>query len=194
MFIKRGKSAALVLLTVGLAVSTYYDRIKRQTHSVEAKTTRRGRPRPEYSLKMTGERVSDEEIKEWLLELVEGEEHVYGYKLLAECLWRDKQLILNHKKSYRLCKELGILLKQRQKKFKHPRRSPKNHTVTGPNQLWQTDIKYGYAFEEAYAAIDTYMDFYNNRKMHTKLKRMSPVQFSNWVMQLKDRSNFHRTL
>ncbi|NIK80453.1 hypothetical protein FHS15_005643, partial [Paenibacillus castaneae] len=40
---------------------------------------------PGYSFTVTGEKVSDEQIKEWLLELIEGEEHVYGYKLLAHC-------------------------------------------------------------------------------------------------------------
>jgi putative transposase len=49
-------------------------------------------------------------------------------------------------------------------------------------------------FEEAYAAIDRYMDFYNNRRMHGSLKRMPPITFSNLVMQLDDRSNFHKAL
>jgi hypothetical protein len=45
-------------------------------------------------LTTTGHKVSDEQIKEWLLELVEGEEHVYGYKLLAQCLRNEHGLIL----------------------------------------------------------------------------------------------------
>jgi putative transposase len=90
------------------------------------------------------ERVSDEQIKEWLLELISGEEHVYGYRLLAECLKKKHGLILNDKKAYRLCKELGILHPQRRKKFKHPRRIARNRKVTDSNQLWQMDIKYGY--------------------------------------------------
>jgi putative transposase len=240
------------------------------------------------------------------MELVEGEEHVYGYKLLAQCLRNDKQLILDKKKSYRLCKALGILQKQRKVTSKYPRKLARNRLVTGPNQLWQMDIKYGYivgrerfffvlsiidvfdrvivgyyrgpvceakhacqtlkqalenrlqagdplpvirtdngpqfvstlfgdtcenmkleherippktpnmnayiesfhslmerdlltkqdfmSFEEAYAAIDRYMDFYNNRKMHGSLKRMPPVVFSKWVIQLPDRSKFHRAV
>lgn len=32
------------------------------------------------------------------------------------------------------------------KKFKHPRRIARNRIVTGPNQLWQIDIKYGYVY------------------------------------------------
>lgn len=273
---------------------------------MRTRESRKGRPFPGYSLTITGQKVSDEQIKEWLLELVEGEEHVYGYKLLTQCLRNEQKLVLDKKKSYRLCKELGILQKQREKKNKHPRRLPKNRVVTGPNQLWQMDIKYGYVvgrdrfffvlsiidvfdrvivdyyrgsvceakhacqtlwralqkrikaggtlpvirsdngpqfvsslfgdtceslemiheripprtpnmnayiesfhslmerdlfaktgfqnFEEAYEAIDQYMDFYNNRKMHGSLKRMPPMKFSEWVMQLGDRSKFHRAL
>lgn len=247
--------------------------------------------------------MSDEQIKEWLLELVEGEEHVYGYKLLAQCLRNEHGLVLDKKKSYRLCKELGILQKQRKPTFKHPRRLAKNHLITGPNQLWQIDIKYGYVtgrdrffyvfsildvfdrvivghyrgprceaknicetlvralesrlhegdplpiirsdngpqfvsalfgdtceslnlvherippktpnmnayiesfhslmerdlltkeefetFEEAYAAIDRYMDFYNHRRMHSSLKRLPPLTFASWVAKLEDQSMFH---
>jgi putative transposase len=213
---------------------------------------------------------------------------------------------LEKKKAYRLCKELGILQQQRKKKTTHPRRLAKNHLITGSNQLWQADIKYGYVtgrerfffvfsiidvfdrvvvgqyrghvceakhvvqtlvtalrqrvgegerypivrtdngpqfvsilfgdtcesldivheripprtpnmnayiesfhsllednlfsqaifmtFEEAYAELDKYMDFYNHRRMHGSLKRMSPEKFSKWVTQLEDCSPFYRAL
>uniref|UniRef100_UPI0012396FA0 IS3 family transposase n=1 Tax=Paenibacillus tepidiphilus TaxID=2608683 RepID=UPI0012396FA0 len=45
-------------------------------------------------------------------------------------------------------------------------------------------------FEDAYEAVDRYMDFYNNRRMHTSLRRMPPVKFLEWVMSLEDRSEF----
>jgi putative transposase len=296
-----------VLRIIGLAESTYYDRKKRISVDKTASSSgKKGRPCPGYSLTTNGQKVSDEQINEWLLELVEGEEHIYGYKMLAQCLRNERALILGKRKSYRLCKELGILQKQRKSKSKHPRRLPKNRLVTGPNQLWQIDIKYGYVvgrdrfffvlsiidvfdrviveyykgpvceakhacqtlvralvkrievgeplpvirsdngpqfvstlfgdtcesfdmvherippntpnmnayiesfhslmerdlftkedfmtFEEAYAAIDHYMDFYNNRRMHGSLKRMSPNTFSNWVLKLEDRSDFYRAL
>lgn len=240
------------------------------------------------------------------MNLVEGEENGYGYKMLTQCL-RDRQgLILDKKKTYRLCKELGILHKQRPLKPRYPRRLARNRKVTGPNQLWQMDIKYGYVtgqdrfffvlsiidvfdrvivgyyrgascnatavvetldlalqrrlsegqhkpvirtdngpqflsykfgeaceqwsleherippktpnmnayiesfhslmerdlfskndydtFEEAYASVDGYMDFYNHRRLHGSLKRKPPLIFSQWVMKLEDRSLFHLTL
>ncbi|MDZ7542565.1 DDE-type integrase/transposase/recombinase, partial [Clostridium perfringens] len=106
--------------------------------------TKKGRPVPGYSFTVTGEKVSDEQITEWLFELLEGEEYVYGYKLLAQSIRNQYGVKLNKKKSYRLCKEQGILQKQRQRIPKHPRRLPKNQVVTRSNQLWQMDIKYGY--------------------------------------------------
>jgi len=134
-----------VLRWTGLASSTYYDRKRRENQS-DRRTSghRRGRPCPGYSLTVDGRKVCDEQIKEWLVELAEGEEYVYGYKLLTECLRREKGLILNKKKGYRLCKELGLLKTQWKKRRKHPRRLPRNRLVTGPNQLWQMDVKYGY--------------------------------------------------
>lgn len=290
-----------------MAESSYYARKKRISQLEKpTKHIRKGRPYPGYSLTEDGHKVSDEQIKEWLVELTESEETEYGYKLLAECLRRDRKLILNDKKAYRLCQELGILHQQRERNSRHPRRLPRNRVISGPNQLWQMDIKYGYVagcdrfffllsiidvfdraivgyyrgaeckashavqvlgsalerrippgepqpdirtdngpqfvsalfgdmcdirgilherippktpnmnayiesfhsiiernlfskmeymtMEAAYESVDSYIDFYNNRRMHGSLKRMSPLQFACWVMQLEDRSPFYRSL
>jgi putative transposase len=135
-----------VLRLIGVLESTYYARKKRL--SEQPKTRKEvaaiGRPIPEYSLTTDGHRISDAQIEEWLMQLVEGEEHGYGYRNLAHALYMQCALVLNHKKAYRLCKKLGLLQKKPNKKFKHPRRIAKNRLVTGPNQLWQIDIKYGY--------------------------------------------------
>lgn len=52
--------------------------------------------------------------------------------------------MVNKKKVYRLCKELDILEPQRRVRLKHPRRIAMNREITGSNQLWETDVKYGY--------------------------------------------------
>ncbi len=57
---------------------------------------------------------------------------------------RDHKLVINHKKVYRLCKELDILRPQRRIKDKQPKRIAINRTVTESNRLWEADIKYGY--------------------------------------------------
>ena len=63
---------------------------------------------------------------------------------LTICLKEDYKLLINRKKVYRLCKELNILRPQRKIHKKHPRRLAKQDTITGPNQLLEMDVKYGY--------------------------------------------------
>lgn len=104
-----------------------------------------GRPIPGYSKNKKGKKVTDKKIKQLLMNLINNDdEATYGYRKLTRCLQRKHKLIINKKKVYRLCKELEILLPQREKKNKVSRKLARNHTVDGPNQLWQMDIKYGY--------------------------------------------------
>jgi len=132
-----------VLRIVGIPSSTYYNRRKQAVTDRPARV-RPGRPYTTHSLTRSGRKVSDEQIQEWLLELAAGEEHGYGYAMLTECLKRQHELVINKKKVYRLCKELELLHPQRHKKVHYPRRLARHHTITGSNQLWQLDIKYGY--------------------------------------------------
>lgn len=53
---------------------------------------------------------SDEQIKEFLLELISGECSGYDYRKLTVVLRRQYELRINKKKVYRLCKEFDILL------------------------------------------------------------------------------------
>ncbi len=103
-----------------------------------------GRPIRGYSLNAKGEKVCDEQIKEYLCELIEGDGFPYGYRKLTFELREKYGLTINEKKVYRLCKELNIFRPQRIIKRKYPRRIARPHTVSGPNELWQMDIKYGY--------------------------------------------------
>lgn len=106
--------------------------------------------------------ISDEQIKEWLLELIAGEEGVYGYRKLTRCLERQYNLVINKKKVYRLCKELDILKPQRRMRVKYPRKIAVNHQVTGPDKFWETDIKYGYiAGEDRFFYLMSIIDIYD---------------------------------
>lgn len=78
------------------------------------------------------------------MELVSGEESSYGYRTLTVCLQRYYDLVINNKKVYRLCDELGILQPQRRKRIQHPKRLANHREITGFNQLWEMDIKYGF--------------------------------------------------
>lgn len=76
--------------------------------------------------------------------LIAGDGFPYGYKKLNACLKEDYGLKINHKKTYRLCKELDILRPQRKRKPFRPVKLAKKETITGSNQHWQIDLKYGY--------------------------------------------------
>jgi transposase InsO family protein len=80
---------------------------------------------------------------EWIVEILEDENAAYGYEKLTWRLRRRFDLTVNKKKVYRLCREMELLWPQRQKKTVYPRRLPRNWVITRPNQLWQTDLKYG---------------------------------------------------
>jgi putative transposase len=91
-----------------------------------------------------GKRISNEQVKEWLCEIIQDEGLSYGYVKLTYALRRNYRLIINKKKVYRLCKELAILRPQRKIRNKHPRRLARNREIIASNQLWETDLKYGY--------------------------------------------------
>jgi putative transposase len=107
-----------------------------------------GRSIPGYSLNKNNKKVSDEQIKEYIIQIIEDEGYAYGYLKITHALRRNFHLLINKKKVYRLCKELNLLKSQRKIKTKHPRRIARNRVVTGSNQLWQTDVKYGYVAGE----------------------------------------------
>lgn len=138
-WIKKRYNASTVLNSVGLAASTYYYNIAKENkkENKDNKTPAKkqvGRKIPGFSLSRKREKISDEQIKEYLCELVAGDGFPYGYKKLTICLQEDYNLIINHKKVYRLCKELDILRPQRKIYTKRPRKLAKREKVTGPNQ------------------------------------------------------------
>lgn len=162
-FASQGAPVTSVLRICQLASSTYYACQKRKGEAkVPASPGSPGRPKPGYSWTQGGCKVSDEQIEEWITELLEGEEEAYGYKLLTECLRERHQLVVNPKKVYRLCKEMGVLQKARPARSRHPRRLARNRVVTAPNQLWQLDVKYGYvAGEDRFFFVASILDVFD---------------------------------
>ncbi|WP_243122267.1 IS3 family transposase [Clostridium thermarum] len=137
----KGFNAVFVLKTVKLSRSTYYYSL-----SVEGKEKAKpkgGKPKG-YSLDNEYKKICDEQIKEFIMESIDGDALNYGYRKITYHLRRYYNLKINQKKVYRLCKELGILKDQRVIKPKLKRTIAVNRTITGSNQLWEMDIKYGY--------------------------------------------------
>ncbi len=57
---------------------------------------------------------------------------------------------------------MDILKPQRKKKIRYPKRIAQNREITGSNQLWETDIKYGYiAGEDRFFYILSYLDVFD---------------------------------
>ena len=129
---------------VDLAPATYY------YHCVEKEKSDNhgGRPTPGFSYDKSGRKICDQQIIEWIYRLIDGEGFSYGYRKLTILLKRYYHLVINKKKVYRLCKQEQILRPQRKLKNKHPRKLARNRTITGSNQLWEADIKYGYVHGE----------------------------------------------
>lgn len=157
-WIQEGFSAKRVLRVLGISRSTYYYQLANPSRP---KVTTGGRPIPGFSRTTKGKKIKDSTIKRYLMKLIEGDACIYGYRKLTKALRKKHHLIINKKKVYRLCKELDILMPQREKKVTFPRRLAKNRTITGPNQLWQVDIKYGYvttsrSFFYVASAIDVF--------------------------------------
>lgn len=137
----KGHCVTFVLHVVEVERSTDYAHVNK----AEVKTIHRaGRPAPGLSYTVDNKPVSDEQICEWLMELIAGKEAASGYRELTVRLRRLHHLVINKKKVYRLCKKMNVLRPQRKLKFKHPRRLANNRVITGSNQLWETDIKYGW--------------------------------------------------
>jgi putative transposase len=123
-----------------------------------------GWPIPGYSLTKNGKKVSDEQIKEWLMEAIVSDGFAYGYLKLTHLLRGEHGLVINNKKVYRLCQELDVLKPQRQVKRKYPRNLARNRIITAPNQLWEVDLKYGYiAGKDRFFFILAYIDVYDRQ-------------------------------
>ncbi|MCM2534377.1 IS3 family transposase [Neobacillus pocheonensis] len=158
-WIKKGYAKQKVLKIIGIPRSTYY---YQENGHVEEKKVSEGRPAPGYSIKKDGKKISDEQLKEWLLEEIAGDGFGYGYRKLTKQLRRKYHLIINKKKVYRLCKELDILRPQSQKRISYPRKLARNRVITASNQLWETDIKYGFIEgEQRFFFVCSFIDVFD---------------------------------
>ncbi|WP_257786246.1 IS3 family transposase [Clostridium pasteurianum] len=140
-YITQGYNAVFVLKTVKISRSTYYYNLSAE--GKEKAKSKGGKPRG-YSLNKENKKICDELIKEFIIESIDGDAINYGYRKITYHLRKYYNLIINPKKVYRLCKELNVLKEQRVIKPKVKRTIAANRIVTGSNQLWEMDIKYGY--------------------------------------------------
>jgi len=160
MFIDQGHPVRKILSYAGVASSTWYK--KQLPPKGRSKTCQKGRPRKECKTN-TGTYVTDLEVKTNLQKLREKKFHKQmGYRKLTHFLRRDFDLIINHKKVFRLYTEAGLTLPIKKKAKRRGKKICENRTVTGPNQLWQFDIKYGYVEgENRFFFLMAFIDIFN---------------------------------
>lgn len=101
-----GYSATTVLKILNINRSSYYYAV---SHKKIEKKENGGRPIPGYSMDEKRRKICDEQIKEWISELIDGDGFAYGYHKLTIILRRQHQLCIHKKKVYQLCKEMGLL-------------------------------------------------------------------------------------
>ena len=128
-----------------LPKSTYYYHIRKENRP-DVETGKKVGAKPKgYCLNTNNEKVSDQEIKDLLKGYDETRECAYGYRKRAYAVRRDKGIILNHKKAYRLCKELD-LLRRYLPQPKEQKVLATNKVVKSSNKLWEIEMKYGYIY------------------------------------------------
>ena len=167
-YISLGYKVRTVLRYTEVASSTWYAYLKRlQSPRWEDKRHKNvGRLPPGYSLNTNGEKVFDSEIVRALKKYRASIpfHNGGGYIKLKHYLKRDYGYCVNKKKVYRLCKKHKLLLPLRKKKKWRNRKICSNRLITGPNQLWEFDIKYGYIHgENRYFFFLGFIDVYSRK-------------------------------
>ncbi|TDJ07426.1 MAG: IS3 family transposase [Deltaproteobacteria bacterium] len=148
MFINQGNAVRVVLKYCKVPSSTWY---KRQLkNEKDGRSKNKGRPIPGYTINPDNTIVLDSSAVKALRVI---RSRVFftragGYHKLTKYIRRDYGFYINHKKIYRLCTENGLLLPKKKKQKRRGKKICENRKVTGPNQLWQFDIKYGYIHGE----------------------------------------------
>lgn len=130
-----------------------------------------GRPPPGFTINRDGARIEDAVIVEKLkhyrsqIEFLNGG----GSRKLTHYLAIEHQVYVNHKKIYRLCREFGLLLFHGIRKGKRMKKQRCDYReVTGPNQLWQFDLKYVYVHGEGrFCFILAFIDVFSKKAVNT---------------------------
>ncbi|WP_143598946.1 IS3 family transposase, partial [Sulfobacillus thermosulfidooxidans] len=148
------------------ARATYYAwRARRQRPASWTPKRGGGRPRRGYVWTANDTKVAEGQVLEWLSEFImAGDGQAYGYRKLTTWLRREHGLIINKKTVYRLLRSADLLQGQplRPSGNRPPRVLAANRVVTGPNQLWEMDLKYGYiAGEDRFFYLCSVIDVFD---------------------------------
>ena len=148
----------------GLSRSSWY--FQGKLPEEDKRHSNAGRPFPGFTKNRDGTLVLDGSVSLLLKGYRERPEYANGagYRKMTKMLRRDHNIYVNKKKIYRICLENGLFLEQRSKSSRPTRRIAQNRIVTGPNQVWEFDLKYGYIDgERRFFFILAFIDVYFRR-------------------------------
>jgi len=176
---KIGVCQRYLLEYFGISSSTFYSTIRMSFSNGWIKKKDKKRCKG-YSMKTTGETISDEEIEKIFVSIYENENcnepeyyiKALGDKKLSKVLKKRYGIIVNHKKIYRMRKELGLLRKYK-KHTKHARKRPKNHEVSDRNKYWEADIKFIPTEKDGYVPMIDVIDVRDRTIVGTHLGQKS---------------------
>ncbi|MDO7908924.1 IS3 family transposase, partial [Paenibacillus sp. JX-17] len=129
--------------------------------------------------KLTRKQIDDQGLKEKILECHTRFRGIYGYLRVRVWLRKTYSLNVNHKRVYRLMKELGIRSRIRRKKPYFGRRETavvstnvlnREFHATAPNQKWVTDITY-LPLGARFLYLSVIFDLFNNEVVAYRIGR-----------------------
>jgi putative transposase len=100
---------------------------------------------------ITPKHQENEVIKNFIIEVYEESNGTYGYPRITAAIRKDYEITVNHKRIYRLMKEMKLQAKIRKKKQKYRKGSERivvsnvlnrNFTAEKQNEKWVTDVTY----------------------------------------------------
>lgn len=114
----------------------------RSSYYYQSRLGQRGRASSQQTLTQTGLIIANEQVVEWIRNLLQHPFICYGYEKVTDWLRQNKGLIINKKKVYRLLKQARLLLpkklaNQAARCFVEVRKMP----ASRPNEAFQFDIK-----------------------------------------------------
>lgn len=115
----------------------------------------------------------DAELKNRIQAIYKQREGIYGYRRIQAELERQYGLLVNHKRVFRIMRELGLKSKIRKKRYQVQGYVPptcgrtaenllnRDFSATAPNQKWVTDVTYIHVGQKR-MFLSVIMDLFNN--------------------------------
>jgi len=128
--------------------------------------------------------VEDEDLKTKILECHQEVNKIYGYPRVKVWLRQKYGIHVNHKRVYRLMRELGIqaCIRKKRKHFGHKEKVVisenklnREFTASRPNEKWVTDITY-VIFSGRRLYLSVIYDLFNNEVVAYKLSKRNDLR------------------